>query len=283
MQNMMYKKNKIIVVLLIILGFTLSVVNAKKVVRYKSKSSKYTKKKVYKKRKSSKRAYAVRSISQNELLNCRQFLNQKIFSKEYAVGIDISRYQNINFSKLDTSLSFIICKASEGTRLIDRKFAYHWNNIPKTAKKGAYHFFLPHVSGKQQAQLFLSVVPFERGNMLPVIDVEQCWAYKRASRMVRVSNLIAFIREIELVLGVKPIIYTNTHFWNSNFAMDLRSLTSEYHLWVADYRGSDEPGIPKGFSDWSMWQHSPKGRLSGIAGDVDLNVCKVDMKRLLIQ
>ena len=283
MQLKMNKKNRIVIIFLVLFGFTFSTANAKKTVRYKSKYSKNVKKKVYKKRKATKRVRAVRSVSQNELLNCRQFLNQKIFSKEYAVGIDISRYQNINFNKLDTSLSFIICKASEGTRLIDRKFAYHWNNIPNSAKKGAYHFFLPHVSGKQQAQLFLSVVPFEKGNMLPVIDVEQCWAYKRASKLAKVANLKEFIREVELVLGVKPIIYTNTHFWNTNFASEMRSMMGEYHLWVADYRGSDEPGIPRGFNDWSMWQHSPKGRLSGIAGDVDLNVCKVDINKLLIQ
>ncbi len=277
-------KNKIILFLSAILFFTASV-EAKKIVRKntKKRTSKYSKRKVHKKKKVIKRNYVVKSVSQNELLNCRQYLNQKIFSKEYAVGIDISRYQNINFNQLDTSLSFIICKASEGTRLIDRKFAYHWNNIPNTAKKGAYHFFLPHVSGKTQAQLFLSVVPFEVGNMLPVIDVEHCWAYNKANKKLKVANLKEFILEIELVLGVKPIIYTNTHFWNANFAAEMKEFTNNYHLWVADYRGSDEPGIPSGFSDWSMWQHSPKGRLSGIAGDVDMNVCKIDINKLLIK
>jgi|GEM_PF-2216389 len=260
------------------------IADAKKVVKksYRKKTAKHYKSKKYHKRKVVKKNYVVRSVSQNEMLNCRQYLQQKIDNKTYAVGIDISRYQNINFNTLDTNLSFIVCKATEGVKLIDRKFAYHWNNISGKTKKGAYHYFLPHVSGKQQAQLFLSVVPFEKGNMRPVIDVEQCWAYNKKNRNLNVANLREFITEIELALGVKPIIYTNAHFWNTNYAADMKDMANEYSLWIADYRGSDEPGVPKGWSDWSMWQHSPKGRLSGIASDVDLNVCKVDLNKLLI-
>jgi lysozyme len=272
---------KVIVFLLSVLFVFAYPLEAKKNVRKSSRKKTYkSSRKKHSKRKSK---VAVARINQNELLNCKQYLHNKINTGEYSVGIDISRYQKINFNELDTSIKFVICKASEGTRLIDRKFAYHWNNISDKMKKGAYHFFIPHVSGQQQARLFLSVVPFEKGHLLPVIDVEQCWAYKRAGKLQKVQNLKEFIQEIELVLGVKPIIYTNSHFWNANYAPFMKELTNDFHLWIADYRGSDEPGIPRGWSDWSIWQHSPKGRLSGIASDVDLNVCKVNIDKLLIK
>jgi lysozyme len=275
------KMKKAIIYFFALLFLAVSSIEAKKNVRKVSRKKTY--KSIKKKRVKRKTKANVVRVNQNELLNCKQFLHNKINNGEYSVGIDISRYQKINFNELDTSIKFVICKASEGTRLIDRKFAYHWNNISDRMKKGAYHFFIPHVSGKQQARLFLSVVPFEKGHLLPVIDVEQCWAYKRAGKVQKVQNLKEFIKEIEMVLGVKPIIYTNSHFWNTNFAPYMKDMTNDFQLWIADYRGSDEPGIPRGWSDWSIWQHSPKGRLSGIASDVDLNVCKVNINKLLIK
>jgi GH25 family lysozyme M1 (1,4-beta-N-acetylmuramidase) len=90
------------------------------------------------------------------------------------------------------------------------------------------------------------------------------------------------IRTIEDKLGVKPIIYTNAHFWNHNFASHFKDMSKEYHLWIADYRDREEPGIPNGWEDWSIWQHSCRGRLSGVHADVDLNICKVDLSRLII-
>lgn len=203
-------------------------------------------------------------------------------SKFVSVGIDISRYQSVNFSKLDSGISFIICKATEGTKLVDRKFSSHWQEIGDNYVKGAYHYFRPLVSGKEQAQLFLKTVNFTSGHMLPVIDVELGRGYNHKTSKIYIANLKQMIRTIEDKLGVKPIIYTNTHFWNHNFAAHFSDMSKEYHLWIADYRDREEPGIPNGWDNWSIWQHSCKGKLNGIPGEVDLNICKVDLNKLLI-
>jgi GH25 family lysozyme M1 (1,4-beta-N-acetylmuramidase) len=90
------------------------------------------------------------------------------------------------------------------------------------------------------------------------------------------------IFEIERVLCVKPIIYTNAGFWNKYVAPHLKGLEKDYHLWIADYRLRDEPKVPKGWDDWTIWQHSCRGNVYGIQNEVDLNICKVDLEELVI-
>ncbi len=200
----------------------------------------------------------------------------------YSYGIDISRYQHISWENMDTTLHFIICKATEGTKLIDPKFSTYWNNIHSSVKKGAYHFFRPGVSGKDQADLFLSVVNFAPGHLLPVIDVEYSKQYNRLKPAQYVKHLKQMIYEIEEKLCVKPIIYTNASFWNRYFSKHFKGMEKDYHLWIADYRLRSEPGIPAGWEDWSIWQHSCRGNVNGILNEVDLNICKVDLESLVI-
>lgn len=226
-------------------------------------------------------------LAVSEANNSKSTLTKEKSSSEakrvvYSYGIDISRYQHINFDRLDSNLHFIICKASEGIKLIDPKFSYHWNNIKSGVKKGAYHFFRPGVSGVEQAKLFLSVVNFEPGHLLPVIDVEYSGQYNRIKPAVYARHLKEMIFEIERVLCVKPIIYTNAGFWNKYLAPNLKGLEKDYHLWIADYRLRDEPKVPKGWDDWTIWQHSCRGNVHGILNEVDLNICKVDLEELVI-
>jgi len=208
--------------------------------------------------------------------------SEKSTKVTYSYGIDISRYQHINWDKMDTTLHFIICKATEGTKLIDPKFSVFWNKINSSAKKGAYHFFRPGVSGTEQADLFLSVVNFGPGHLLPVIDVEFSKQYHRIKPAQYVKHLKQMIYEIEEKLCVRPIIYTNASFWNRYFSKHFKGMEKDYHLWIADYRLRSEPGIPAGWDDWSIWQHSCRGNVNGINNEVDLNICKVDLEQLVI-
>ena len=115
-------------------------------------------------------------------------------AKTALIGIDISRYQTVDFSRLDTNISFVFCKATEGTKLIDRKFSYHWENIAPNIKKGAYHFFRPYASGVDQAKLFLSTVGFSSGHLVPVLDVEGGRGYNKLNPRIYVANLKQMIR-----------------------------------------------------------------------------------------
>jgi lysozyme len=196
-------------------------------------------------------------------------------------GIDISKYQrDVMWEKLDSSISFVICKASEGVTLVDYKFKKNWESI--RCKKGAYHFFLPQCSGKKQADLYLSVVNLECGDILPIIDVEHVWAWDKLNRKKSVDNLLEMVDVIEKKLGVTPIIYTSARFWDKYICPYYNCTNHNNIIWVADYRNQSDPETPKHYKEWVVWQYSCRGHLSGINGFVDLNLCK-NLDTLLIR
>jgi GH25 family lysozyme M1 (1,4-beta-N-acetylmuramidase) len=52
----------------------------------------------------------------------------------------------------------------------------------------------------------------------------------------------------------------------------------DYDLWVAFYglQSFLRFYIPWGWDDWQVWQHSSRGSVPGIQGNVDLNLAKED-------
>ena len=62
-------------------------------------------------------------------------------------------------------------------------------------------------------------------------------------------------------------MYTLPHYARSY----LDGKLAKYPLWVVDLTllwPSESPG----WKNWTFWQHSHRGRVKGIEGDVDLNV-----------
>ena len=64
-------------------------------------------------------------------------------------------------------------------------------------------------------------------------------------------------------------IYTDLYFGRTYFK---RKEFQKYPLWLADYQNTEFVlPVPWQRSSWSIWQHTDKGRVVGIEGDVDLN------------
>ena len=219
--------------------------------------------------------------SQNILQEVRIYAKAKaiIETPKICNGIDVSRHQgDINWSKFDTSISFVICKTTEGVRRVDPKFRKNWENIPTT--KGCYHFFRPQYSGIDQAKNFLKIAVIETGNIIPIIDVEETphWKNKKL-RKKYVKNLIDMVSYIENERNITPIIYTSGFFWDNYISPYYGD--KEHILWIADYHHK-EPYVPKSMSDWTIWQYSCKGKVNGIQRYVDKNVCK-DLSKIIIK
>lgn len=193
-------------------------------------------------------------------------------------GIDISCYQGIiNWKKLDTNINFIICKATEGVTILDTKLKSNWVNIK--CIKGTYHFFRPEVSGIKQADFYIDNICLSKGDIKPIIDIEYTyrWRYKRYNK-IYVSHFVEMIDEIKKRTGQEPIIYTSASFWNTF----IKPYYDKNHiLWIADYH-HDDPIIPTSFSDWTIWQWSCRGVVSGIPTYVDVNYCN-NLDTLLIK
>ena len=189
-------------------------------------------------------------------------------------GIDVSHHQDdINWDLVKSmqvkniKIGFVFIKATEGIGKVDSHFNQNWFRSKDAGIcRGAYHFFLATKSGKLQAQNFIDVVELKRGDLPPVLDVEQTYGV-RTDRLQR--EVKTFLQTIEQYYGVKPIIYTNVDFYKQY----LNGQFDDYPLWVAHYLRQDTPRIKR---DWLFWQHSEAGKVNGITTDVDCNVFKGD-------
>jgi lysozyme len=194
---------------------------------------------------------------------------------DYTVhGIDVSRYQDlIDWDEVqqmkvgNVQIQFAFIKATEGLNNADSRFRRNWKKCRDAGLiRGAYHFFIPGKSGRQQAEMFISYAELEKGDLPPVLDIEQTYGYP-ADKMV--ESLQTWLDVVEEYYKVKPIIYTNIDFYNKYLAGKFDS----YPLWIAHYLQPDKPRIGR---DWWFWQHNESGRVNGILSKVDFNVFNGD-------
>ncbi|KIC92066.1 glycoside hydrolase family 25 protein [Flavihumibacter sp. ZG627] len=189
-------------------------------------------------------------------------------------GIDVSKYQQrINWDMVkemvaeDVRIGFVFIKATEGLGNMDAQFNRNWRNAGDAGiTRGAYHFFLAPKSGVEQAENFIRRVELEKGDLPPVLDVEQTYGVTPDKLRTEVK---AFLNRLEAHYGVKPIIYTNVEFYNKFLKGDF----DNYPLWVAHYLRKDRPRIAR---NWAFWQYSETGNVNGIRGKVDFNVFNGD-------
>lgn len=202
-------------------------------------------------------------------------------------GVDISRWQDeVDFSKLKTKtvdgdtlmFKFAFIKATEGTLLEDPMFEDNWENA-KDAKiiRGAYHYYKPSYDPLKQARNFYTSVKLNKGDLPPVVDVEEIGSKKKAAL---VKDLKIFIAEIEKKYSVKPIIYSNISFIEDFLADDFRS----YKFWIAHYY--EEELLVESSIKWLFWQHTDKAYIFGCNQPIDANVfngTEADFKKILIK
>lgn len=203
----------------------------------------------------------------------------------YAIhGIDVSRHQAaIDWDDVSTmqdknvKIGFTFIKATEGLSNVDASYRRNWvkareANIPR----GAYHFFISSKSGKAQAENFIQTVMLEKGDMPPVLDIEQANGASITDIQQRAKDWLVMV---ENQYKVKPVIYTNVDFYD-NF---LAGKFDDYPLWVAHYLVQDKPRIKR---KWLFWQHNETGHVNGIDACVDFNVFNgdsTDFKNLLMK
>lgn len=202
-------------------------------------------------------------------------------------GVDVSRWQDeINWNKLKTvstdgdtiKFRFAFIKATEGILLEDPLFDDNWH-AAKECKipRGAYHYFLPGQDAKLQAKNFITSVDLAKGDLPPVIDVEEI---RKKNKKELVQRLKIFIAEIEKHYKVRPLLYSNISFIEDYLADDF----SDYNFWIAHYY-EEELHVESGI-DWLFWQHSDRAWVFGCHYPVDANVFNgnmADFRKILIK
>jgi len=189
-------------------------------------------------------------------------------------GIDVSKYQQIiswesvkEMKVKNIQLGFAFIKATEGIENTDPQFKRNWKKSKQAGIiRGAYHFFLATKDGRAQAENFISEVDLEKGDLPPVVDIEQ--TYGVSTTMLK-KELKEWLDIVENHYGIKPIIYTGVDFYSRHLGKEFNA----YPLWAAHYYQYTTPRIDR---NWDFWQHSEEGRVNGILSKVDFNVFNGD-------
>lgn len=157
----------------------------------------------------------------------------------FAFGIDVSQYNgDIDWSKVKSQkktkdpIKFVILRSSAG---VSKDIRYERNY--KESKQagfvvGSYHYYRPNENSTKQFQSFKNALHLEKGDILPVVDIEvRPRVQSMSSLKVGLRN---FITLCEKEYGVKPIIYTKLSMWRDYLQSDF----SDCQLWVAAYTQS---------------------------------------------
>ncbi len=211
--------------------------------------------------------------------------NFQVLSKNAntTAGIDVSEYQSkIDWSLIenveqDFPIQFVLIRATAGCDREDSRFKENWDSAKNyNFVCGAYHYYRPNENSLKQAALFMKTVSLKKGDLPPVLDIEHLPKNQPLDSLK--VGLKRWLTTIEKHYGVKPIIYTGEKY-ASDF---LHQEFSEYSFWIANYNVFVEKIKP----DWLFWQFTEKATITGIKGNVDLNIFNGnynDLEKLTIQ
>ena len=187
-------------------------------------------------------------------------------------GVDVHGAKGaINWQQVrGAGFEFAFLKATEGRTFDDERFAFN-RRAAKAAglAVGAYHFARPdNNTAAAEAAHFLRVCRVQPGELLPVLD----WEHPPASA----DWALQFLRTVETAIGARPLFYTFPDFLRQTGSHDA---LARYPLWLASY-GSNDGEVhaiqPPAQFKFVVHQFTSRGRVPGVAGDVDLNLLKVD-------
>ncbi len=193
--------------------------------------------------------------------------------------IDISHWQGaIDFAKVKKDgYEAVIMKCTQGTAVFDNTFAKNKIAARKAGLLcGFYHFANGGDAIKEADWFMKSVGDLQEGELL-VLDFEIDIA--KPAQWCK-----AWLDRVSEKAGFKPLLYSNEA---RIVAIDFKIVSdADYGLWIAKYGDNDDKAeaneIPN-TDEWkfyAIWQFSSKGKVDGIAGNVDLDTTDMDLKTL---
>jgi GH25 family lysozyme M1 (1,4-beta-N-acetylmuramidase) len=192
------------------------------------------------------------------------------------MGIDVSKWNgNIDWNAVKKSgVNFAIIRcgyrgSSQGALIEDPMFRTNIRAATAAGIKVGVYFFTQAVNEVEAVEEASMVVKLVSGYNLafPVyLDVEASNGRgDKISASQRTANIKAFCGTIQNA-GFKAGVYANKTWLTSQ--INASQLTS-FKIWLAQY----SEAVTYNATRYDMWQYTSKGRVSGISGNVDMNIC----------
>ena len=190
-------------------------------------------------------------------------------------AIDISHHNgNVDFEKVRTAgIGCVFIRTGYGKYLssqIDRKFEENYSKAKAAGLNvGAYHYSYARTLAEatNEAEAMLKIIGKRKFELPLFFDIEEKsqaqLSKKTCSDMVR-----AFCNKLESA-GYWAGVYSYDAFFGTNLEDEI---VQRYSTWVARVENV-KPVVCKRYD---IWQHSFKGKVNGITGEVDLDIIYKD-------
>lgn len=190
-------------------------------------------------------------------------------------GIDVSKHNGIiDWAKVKASgaVDFAIIRAGYG-KSISQKDKHFENNYAGCKANGIpcgaywYSYAITPAEAEAEARVFLQAIAGKQFEFPVYFDIEEKSTLNTGSK--NVSAIVkAFCNTMEKA-GYWCGVYASRAHVQTYFDSETKN---RYSMWIAEW------GSKLNYSggEVGMWQYSEKGKVDGIGGNVDMDVCYVD-------
>ncbi len=190
------------------------------------------------------------------------------------LGIDVSKWNgNIDWNAVKNSgVSFVIIRcgyrgSAAGKLIEDPKYVSNIKGATAAGLKVGVYFFsqaVNEIEAVEEASMVLEQIKGYQISYPVFLDVEASGGRgDKIDRATRTAVCKAFCQTIQSA-GYTAGVYSNKVWLDGK--IDAASLNS-YKIWLAQYAAN-----PTYTGRYDMWQYKPSGSISGISGNVDMNI-----------
>ena len=207
--------------------------------------------------------------------------NSKFKNKELVYGMDVSQHNGkINFKKAKRDgIEFVFIRVgytgytkSSFSLNLDKKYKTYIKDATRAGLKVGVYWYSQSTKvseAKKEAKALLKAIKGYSITMPVVFDYEFADTKKgrldsaKLSKTNMTANALAFLNTVSNA-GYDACIYASENFLQEHLYANQISLS--FKVWLANYSSKTNY---KG--DYEFWQHTAKGRVSGLRGNVDIN------------
>ena len=200
-------------------------------------------------------------------------------------GIDVSKWnKEIDWAQLrKEGVEFAIIRAgyrgsSSGSLVVDPYFEQNIKGALENGIDVGIYFFTQAIDEREaveEASIVLSLIKGYDVTYPVFIDSEGAGGNGRADNLdvpTRSKVCQAFCETIRSG-GYTAGIYASKNWLNNR--LDITKFSGDNVIWLAEYRNEDKPTYG---GTYGLWQYTSSGRINGIEGRVDFNLCYWDFK-----